>query len=96
MMNNITCYAAIAPTLANATLYGTFADAVREACELFSYLDAIALFDDVCGDVWRECKRNGDMRAWELFKSHVNRYCHATGELADDRVLAFTWAGSLY
>lgn len=92
----ITCYARIAPTLANAVLYGTFTDAVREACELFNYPDAITLFDDVCGDVWCECKRNSDMRAWELFKTHANRYCHATGELADDRVFAFTWAGSLY
>lgn len=32
----ITCHAAIAPTLADATLYGTFADAVREACEVFT------------------------------------------------------------
>lgn len=92
----ITCYARIAPTLANAVFYGTFTDAVREACELFHYPDAITLFDAVCGDVWRECKRNSDMRAWELFKTYCNRYLHECGELANDRVLAFTWAGSLY
>lgn len=92
----ITCHAAIAPALANAILYGTFADAVREACELFNYPDVITLFDDTCGDVWRECKRRGDMRAWELFKTHCNRYLHECGELASDRVCAFTWAGSLY
>lgn len=92
----ITCHAAIAPTLANAIFYGTFADTVREACELFSYRDAITLFNAICGDVWRECLRRSDMRAWELFKLHANRYCHATGELAENRVFAFTWAGSLY
>ena len=85
----ITCYAAIAPALANAIFYSTFADAVREACELFSYSDAFSLFDAVCGDVWRECLRRSDMQAWELFKLHANRYCHATGEIAEDRVLAF-------
>ena len=92
----ITCYARIAPTLANAILYCTFTDAVCEACEVFNYPNAFKLFDDVCGDVWRECKRSGDMRAWELFKLHANRCLHETGELADDRVLAFTWDGSLY
>ena len=91
----ITCHAAIAPTLANATLYGTFADAVREACELFNYPNATTLFDAVCGEVWRACSRHNDMRAWELFKLHANRYCHATGELAADRVFTFTWAGSI-
>lgn len=92
----ITCYARIAPTLANAVLYGTFTDAVREACELFNYPDAITLFDAVCGDVWRECKRRGDMRAWELFKTYCNRYLHECGELANDRVCTFTWTDSLY
>lgn len=91
----ITCHAAIAPTLANATLYSTFADAVHEACELFGYPNASTLFDAVCGEVWRACSRNNDMRAWELFKLHANRYCHEVGELAADRVFTFTWAGSI-
>ena len=92
----ITCYAAIAPTLADAIFYSTFTHAVREACELFGYSAATTLFSAVCGDVWRECKRRGDMRAWELFKLHANRYCHATGELPENRVFAFAWAGKLY
>lgn len=91
----ITCHAAIAPTLANATLYSTFADAVREACELFNYPNASTLFDVVGGEVWRACLRNNDMRAWELFKSHLDRYCHEVGELPADRVFTFTWAGSI-
>lgn len=91
----ITCHAAIAPTLADAIFYSTFASAVRNACELFSYPNATTLFSAVCEDVWRECLRRSDMRAWELFKLHANRYCHATGELAEDRVFAFAWAGSI-
>lgn len=92
----ITCYAAIAPAFADALFYDTFTDTVREACELFSHPNATTLFNAVCEDVWRECKRRGDMLAWELFKIHVNRYCHATGELAENRMFAFTWAGQLY
>lgn len=92
----LTCYAAIAPALANALFYSSFIAVVREAREVFGYSDTIKLFDAVCGDVWRECNRRHDMRAWELFKLHANRYCHATGELARDRVLTFMWAGSVY
>lgn len=91
----ITCHAAIAPMLASAIFYSTFADAVRKACELFGYPDARTLFSAVCEDVWRECLRRNDMRAWELFKMHVNHYCHATGELSEDRVFTFMWAGSI-
>lgn len=91
-----TCYAAIAPALANAQFYSSFVAVVREAREVFDYFNTLTLLDAVCGDVWRACKRNNDMRAWELFKLHANRYCHATGELARDRVLTFTWAGSVY
>ena len=92
----LTCYAAIAPAFANALFYSSFIDVVREAREVFDYSDTLTLLDAVCGDVWRACKRNNDMQAWELFKLHANRYCHATGELARDRVLTFMWAGSVY
>ena len=92
----LTCYAAIAPALANAQFYSNFVAVVREACEVFNYSNTIKLFDAVCGDVWRTCLRRSDMRAWELFKLHANRYCHATGELAHDRILTFTWTDSVY
>ena len=92
----LTCYAAIAPALANAQFYSNFVAVVREACEVFNYSNTIKLFDAVCGDVWRTCLRRSDMRAWELFKLHANRYCHATGELAHDRILTFTWMDSAY
>ena len=92
----LTCYAAIAPAFANALFYSSFIAVVRESCELFDYSDTLTLLDAVCGDVWRECNRRRDMQAWELFKLHANRYCHATGELARDRVLTFMWAGSVY
>lgn len=92
----LTCYAAIAPAFADALFYSSFIAVVHESCELFDYSDTLTLLDAVCGDVWRECNRRRDMQAWELFKLHANRYCHATGELARDRVLTFMWAGSVY
>ena len=92
----LTCYAAIAPAFANALFYSSFIDVVREAREVFDYSDTLTLLDAVCGDVWRACKRNNDMRAWELFKTYVNRCLHERGEIAGDRVCAFTWAGELY
>lgn len=91
-----TCYAAIAPAFARVVFYQTFSDMVDVAIEQSYANDALALFDSICGDVWRECLRRGDMRAWELFKLHVNRCLHDRGEIANDRVCTFTWAGRLY
>lgn len=87
----VTCYASISKLLARVQFYATFCDIVSESIELDYAKTAFKLFDSVSGDVWRECKRKNDMRAWELFKLYVNRYLHANGELASDRVLTFTW-----
>lgn len=87
----VTCYASIPTLLARVQFYDTFCDIVSESIELSYAKTAFKLFDNVSGDVWRECKRKNDMRAWELFKLYVNRYLHAKGELASDRVLTFTW-----
>lgn len=91
-----TCYAAIAPAFARVVFYQTFIDMVAAAIRQRYATTALKLFDDICGDVWRECKRRGDMRAWELFKTYCNRYLHECGELANDRVCTFTWTDSLY
>ena len=91
-----TCYAAIAPAFARVIFYQTFVDMVDAAIAQDYASDALALFDAICGDVWRACKRNNDMRAWELFKTYVNRCLHERGEIAGDKVCAFTWAGELY
>lgn len=91
-----TCYAAIAPAFARTMFYQTFSDMVDAAIGQQYASDALTLFDTICGDVWRACLRASDMRAWELFKLHCNRYLHECGELANDRVCMFTWAGSLY
>lgn len=91
-----TCYAAIAPAFARVMFYQTFTDMVAAAIAQRYAPSAFGLFDDICGDVWRACKRNGDMRAWELFKTYCNRYLHETGGLANDRVCTFTWTDSLY
>lgn len=91
-----TCYARIAPSFARVVFYQTFVDMVDAAIRQRYAATALKLFDDICGDVWRECNRRHDMQAWELFKLHANRYCHTTGELARDRVLTFVWAGSVY
>ena len=47
----ITCHAAIAPTLANATLYGTFADAVRKTCKIFDYPNTTTLFNTIYSEI---------------------------------------------
>ena len=85
-----TCYAAIAPAFARTIFYATYCDYVRAACDEFEFATARKLIDRICADVWRACKRNSDMRAWELFKLYSNRYLHETGELASDRVMTFT------
>lgn len=90
-----TCYARIAPSFARVVFYQTFVDMVDAAIRQRYAVTALKLFDDICGDVWRQCKRDDDMRAWELFKTYANRCLHERGEIADDRVLAFVWAGKL-
>ena len=91
-----TCYAAVPAAFARVIFYATFSDYVRTACYQFNVCTARELLNDICGDVWRACKRNNDVRAWELFKLYANRYLHETQELAADRVLTFTWAGQTY
>ena len=91
----VTCYASISDLFARVQFYATFCNVVSESLEHHYATDAYKLFDNVCGDVWRRCKRNGDMKAWELFKTYCNRYLHEHGELASDRVCTFTWAGSV-
>lgn len=86
-----TCYARIAPEFARVVFYQTFVDMVNVAIEQRYARSAFKLFDLICGDVWRECRRNDDMQAWELFKTYANRCLHERGELASDRVCVFTW-----
>lgn len=87
----ITCYASIAPALAHAKSFGEFAAVTAESIALDYAKNGKSLYNAVCGDVWRECKRSSNKRAWELFKLYSNRYLHETGEIASDRVLMFTW-----
>lgn len=91
----VTCYASISNLFAHVQFYNTFCDIVSESLSYRYAVSAFKLFDSVCGDVWRECKRHNDMCAWELFKTYCNRYLHENGELASDRVCTFTWAGSI-
>lgn len=92
----ITCYADIAHKFAGVTFYETFLDVLFEGMRLTGKNKVVPFIDSVCGDVWRQCKRNNDMRTWNLFKLYSNRIAHENGELADDRVLTFTWAGKAY
>lgn len=89
----VTCFASIPALLSRVQLYPTFCDVVSESLTLGYAKTAYALFNATCGNVWRECKRNGDKCAWELFKGYVNKYLHENGELPSDRVITFSWVG---
>lgn len=91
----ITCYASIAPALAHAKSFGEFAADTTESIVLDYAEDGKDLFDKVCTDVWRECKRSSNKRAWSTFKRRATEYCRRFEEIPRDAKLTFVWAGEV-
>lgn len=93
--NMITCYASIAPALANAKSFGEFAAVTAESIVLDYARDGKSLYNAVCGDVWRECKRNSNKLAWSTFKRRANEYCRRLEEIPRDAKITFVLAGEI-
>ena len=89
----ITCYASIAPALAHAKNPSEFAGAIAESVSLDYAKNGKDLFEKVCTDVWRECKRSSNARAWSTFKRRANDYLHKFNEIPDNAKIKFVWAG---
>lgn len=89
----ITCYASIAPALAHAKSFGEFAAVTAESVILEYAKDGKTLYNAVCGDVWRECKRSSNARAWSTFKRRATDYCRRLEEIPRDAKLIFVLAG---
>ena len=89
----ITCYAGIAPALAHAKSFGEFAAVTAESVILDYAKDGKSLYNAVCGDVWRECKRSSNKRAWSTFKRRATEYCRRLEEIPRDAKITFVLAG---
>lgn len=89
----ITCYASIAPALAHAKSFGEFAAVTAESIVLDYAKTGKSLYNAVCGDVWRECKRSSNTRAWNTFKRRATDYCRRLEEIPRDAKLIFILAG---
>lgn len=91
----ITCYASIAPALAHAKSFGEFAAVTAESIVLDYAKNGKSLYNAVCGDVWRECKRSSSKLAWKTFKRRATEYCRCFEEIPCNAKLTFVLAGEV-
>lgn len=89
----ITCYASIAPALAHAKNPSEFAGVIAESVALDYAKNGKDLFGKVCTDVWRECKRSSNARAWSTFKHRATEYCRKFNEIPTNAKIKFVWDG---
>lgn len=92
----ITCYAAVADSLADATDYETFCYVVHEAMTIFSCEDFMQFINEHCDPVWRYCKRYNTGDKWKAFTDNVRRLAVESGAVECGDTLRFVFLDGEY